>query len=245
MGPRVVVRRRPGVTRPGDFRRPKAGIAPKTRVRGAEKQTESALTTVVLLPPQLYNNSQQDHCVTNSFHFTPDITKTRRIWQSTSQRPAESFAEMAPTEATILTNYLLVPAQLPAIISLKEFTELFPRAQQSSPQIRKLYRDLQNQRNDLIDEVASNIEIEVKRGKLLRREVLRAKREAEDQEGDDEIDLERAVSVSLLSPQWHDVGRAPLTRCLSLRSEAPGLKAVDRPLILAIQYGVPIAVYHG
>lgn len=101
---------------------------------------------------------------------------------------------MAPTEATVLTNYLLVPAQLPAIVSLKEFTESFPRPQQSSPQIRKLYRDLQNQRNALIDEVASNIETEVKRGKVLRREVLRAKREAEYQEGDDEIDLERAVS---------------------------------------------------
>lgn len=106
---------------------------------------------------------------------------------------------MAPTEATILTNYLLVPAQLPAIISLKEFIELFPRAQQSSPQIRRLYRDLQNQRNALIDEVASNIGTEVKRGKVLRREVLRAKREAEDPEGDDEIDLERAVSAVFLN----------------------------------------------
>lgn len=105
---------------------------------------------------------------------------------------------MAPTEATILANYLLVPAQLPAIISLKEFTELFPRALQSSPQIRRLYRDLQNQRNALIDEVASNIQTEVKRGKVLRREVLRAKREAEDQEGDDEVDLERAVSILIL-----------------------------------------------
>lgn len=100
---------------------------------------------------------------------------------------------MAPTEATILANYLLVPAQLPTIISLKEFTEFFPRAQQSSPQVRRLYRDLQNQRNALIDEVAANIETEAKRGKVLRREVLRAKREAESQEIDDEIDIERAV----------------------------------------------------
>lgn len=102
---------------------------------------------------------------------------------------------MAPTEATILTNYLLVPAQLPAIVSLKEFTDLFPRPLQSSPQVRRLYRDLQNQRNALIDEVAANIEIEVKRGRVLRREVLLARREAEAQQGDDEIDLERAVST--------------------------------------------------
>ncbi|ROV97111.1 hypothetical protein VMCG_07501 [Cytospora schulzeri] len=100
---------------------------------------------------------------------------------------------MAPTESTILANYLLVPAQLPTIISLKEFTELFPRSQQSSPQVRKLYRDLQNQRNALVDEVSSNIETEAKRGKVLRREVLRAKREAENQDIDDEIEIERAL----------------------------------------------------
>lgn len=100
---------------------------------------------------------------------------------------------MAPTEAAILSNYLLVPAQLPSIISLKEFTELFPRAQQSSPQIRRLYRDLQIQRNALIDDVATSIEQQVKRGKALRREILRSTREAEMQDGDDEIEIERAV----------------------------------------------------
>lgn len=93
----------------------------------------------------------------------------------------------------MLANYLLVPAQLPAIISLKEFTDLFPRAQQSSPQIRKLYRDLQTQRNALADDVATNIEDEARRGKVLRREILRAKREAENPEGDGEVDIERAV----------------------------------------------------
>lgn len=104
---------------------------------------------------------------------------------------------MAPTEATILTNYLLVPAQLPAIISLKEFTELFPRTEQSSPHVRRLYRDLQSQRNAVIDDVASNIEHELKRGRVMRREVLRAKREADYQPGDDEMDIERAVSHSI------------------------------------------------
>lgn len=100
---------------------------------------------------------------------------------------------MAPTESTILANYLLVPAQLPAIISLKEFTDLFPRAQQSSPQVKRLYRDLQTQRNALIDAVASNIENEARRAKALRRQVLKAKREAEDPEMDDEMEMERAV----------------------------------------------------
>lgn len=46
-----------------------------------------------------------------------------------------------------------------------------------------------------MDDVASNVEHEIKRGKVQRREVLRSKREAEAQEGDDEIDIERAVRL--------------------------------------------------
>ncbi|KAK4454932.1 Cnl2/NKP2 family protein-domain-containing protein [Podospora aff. communis PSN243] len=100
---------------------------------------------------------------------------------------------MAPTEAKILNNYLLVPAQLPAIISLQEFVALFPRPLQSSPQVRSLYRDLQSQRNALVDSVASEIEDEVKRGKALRRAVIKTKREAEAQEYDDEVEIERML----------------------------------------------------
>lgn len=134
-----------------------------------------------------------------------------------------------------MANYLLVPAQLPTIISLKEFTELFPRAQQSSLQVRRLYRDLQNQRNALIDEVASNIETEVKRGKVLRREVLRAKREAEDQEGDDEIDLERAVSTSPLSLVLQGDGTHK-TSCTECRPY--DLENMRAPSRLGTQHGV-------
>lgn len=105
-----------------------------------------------------------------------------------------------PTETTMLANYLLVPAQLPAIISLKEFTDLFPRVQQYSPQIRRLYRDFQIQRNALADDIASNIENEARRGKVLRREILRARREAENADGDGEVDIERAVGLASCLP---------------------------------------------
>jgi len=108
---------------------------------------------------------------------------------------------MAPTESTILEHYLLIPSQLPSIVSLKEFTELFPRALQSSPHIRTLYRDLQNQRNEVADSVKANIEAEVKRGKTLRREVVKARREEEGHEVDNEVEIERVVSpLSLQSP---------------------------------------------
>ncbi|KAL2260990.1 hypothetical protein VTK26DRAFT_4836 [Humicola hyalothermophila] len=100
-----------------------------------------------------------------------------------------------PTEQTILTNYLLVPAQLPAIISLQEFVALFPRALQSSPRIRSLYRDLQSQRNALIDAVAEQIAAEARQGRAMRRAVVRARREAEaaHEEQDVEVEIERML----------------------------------------------------
>lgn len=100
---------------------------------------------------------------------------------------------MAPTESKILSNYLLVPAQLPAIISLQEFIALFPRSMQSSSQIRSLYRDLQSQRNALVDAVAADIETETKRGRAQRRAFIKEKRNAESQEYDDEVEIERMV----------------------------------------------------
>lgn len=104
---------------------------------------------------------------------------------------------MAPTESKILSNYLLVPAQLPAIISLQEFIALFPRSMQSSSQIRSLYRDLQSQRNALVDAVSADIETETKRGRAQRRAFIKEKRNAESQEYDDEIEIERMVRRSV------------------------------------------------
>lgn len=101
------------------------------------------------------------------------------------------------TEATILTNFLLPPAPLPAIISLKAFTALFTRAQQtkSPDQIRALYRDLQLSRGQLTDAVAGNIEKEVKKGIVQRRAVLKSRR-LDGREGvDDEVEVETAVSL--------------------------------------------------
>ncbi|KAH6645937.1 Cnl2/NKP2 family protein-domain-containing protein [Truncatella angustata] len=116
---------------------------------------------------------------------------------------------MAPNEATILQNYLLLPARLPAILSLQEFTAYFPKSQQSSPQIRALYRDLQQQRNAVVDLVGSNIDSEVKRGKALRRAVAQARHEAElDDDIDDEIEIERNLfgpTSNTIQPRKHDL----------------------------------------
>lgn len=102
---------------------------------------------------------------------------------------------MAPTEAELLANYLIQPSTLTAIITLEQFKALFPRPLQPSPQVRLLFRDLQSQRTDLLDEVAENIADEAKRGITIRREVVRAKREAEREDIDAEIEMERAVGT--------------------------------------------------
>ncbi|KAI1341718.1 Cnl2/NKP2 family protein-domain-containing protein [Xylariaceae sp. FL0016] len=100
---------------------------------------------------------------------------------------------MAPTEATILRNYLLLPSRLSSVTSLQKFTALFPKSQQSSPQIRALYHDLQEQRNAIVDNVAANIDAELRLGKGLRREVIKDRREEALDEHDDEIEIERQL----------------------------------------------------
>ncbi|TAQ83668.1 hypothetical protein B7494_g8009 [Chlorociboria aeruginascens] len=124
---------------------------------------------------------------------------------------------MAPTEATILSNFLLPPAPLTSIITLKAFTELFPRNQQSSPQIRLLYRDLQIQRSKLTDAIATNIEAEVKRGVAQRRAVVRGRRAGERQEQDDEADVENAL--------FGPTSNLPVSRRHTLMSILPELES--------------------
>jgi centromere-localized protein 2 len=124
---------------------------------------------------------------------------------------------MAPTEATILSTFLLPPAPLPSIISLKAFTELFPSAQQSSPQIRTLYRDLQRQRARLTDAIAENIANEVKRGNAQRKAVVRTRRAEGWAEQDDEVDVETAVGVLSSGRGYDRMADREYDSCLALR----------------------------
>ncbi|KAI1427989.1 Cnl2/NKP2 family protein-domain-containing protein [Xylaria sp. FL1777] len=115
---------------------------------------------------------------------------------------------MAPTEATILHNYLLLPSRLPSIISLQEFALLFPKSQQSSPQVRTLYRDLQQQRNAVVDAVSASIDAEVKQAKALRRTMIRTQKEGEFEEQDDEIEIERTLygsTSTTIKPKQHSL----------------------------------------
>lgn len=107
---------------------------------------------------------------------------------------------MAPTEESILSNFLLLPAPLPTFITLQKFAELFPRAQRSNPQIRLLYRELQHLRDLHTDDVEQNVVQEAKRGERQQREVLRVRRKAEKHglEGMDGREVEMEMEVKLL-----------------------------------------------
>ncbi|EAS36115.3 centromere-localized protein 2 [Coccidioides immitis RS] len=78
---------------------------------------------------------------------------------------------MAPSEESILSNFLISPSPLPRIISLEKFTELFPKKLRSHPQIRTLYRELQHVRAQDIALVKENIEREVKNGEKQKEEL--------------------------------------------------------------------------
>ncbi|KAL5593990.1 hypothetical protein BROUX41_001043 [Berkeleyomyces rouxiae] len=153
---------------------------------------------------------------------------------------------MAPTESSILTKYLLLPSTLPAIVSLADFTAMFPRAQQTSPHIHTLYHDLQDQRAELIDTVAANIEAEVVRGKALRQSVARQRRQMEAEEGDDEIAVEQALLDTSVGPA-SSMGAAIATHTLpsiipaldaaveAVEAELRNLKAEEEALLDAVR----------
>ena len=121
--------------------------------------------------------------------------------QSISNSLPRALHIMSPSENSILTNFLLPPAPLPAIISLRQFTELFPRAYQSNPHVKVLYRELQHQRVIDIDDVKRGIAMEVKRGEKQRRQISRTRRQLNQEHvagiGGQEALIEAEVRISL------------------------------------------------
>ena len=81
---------------------------------------------------------------------------------------------MAPTESSILSNFLLSPAPLPTLMSLQQFTELFPKRLRSHPHIRALYRELQEIREHDMDLVNGNIDKEVHQGESQKAELRKS-----------------------------------------------------------------------
>jgi centromere-localized protein 2 len=105
-----------------------------------------------------------------------------------------------PTESSILRAFLLEPAPLSVQISLEQFTEWFPAQYQSSQDIEALYRALQAQVQQDIDEVGENITAEAKRGKKQMRQVKvsRAKEHQARIESLDIQDVQMDMEVSCI-----------------------------------------------
>lgn len=136
-----------------------------------------------------------------------DLSKGyNQIYLFTSSKPPStpkltiSPTIMAPTESTILTSFLLAPAALPTIIPLSVFASYFQSADRTSstPEIKRLYRSLQQRRALLTDAVAANIDREVNNGASQRRAIARARAQEKMENGigngeDEEVIIERAV----------------------------------------------------
>lgn len=101
---------------------------------------------------------------------------------------------MAPSEESILSNFLLSPAPLPTVLSLQKFTDLFPRRLRNHPHIRTLYRELQQVREQDMDQVNGNIDQEIQQGERqkaeLRKAVLAKGVESANAEEQREIDMD-------------------------------------------------------
>jgi centromere-localized protein 2 len=133
---------------------------------------------------------------------------------------------MAPTEQTILSTFLLTQSNLPEIFTFQSFASHFPKAQQSSPEIKRLYRTLQHRRALITDAVAQNIEDEVERGNAQREVVVRARRAAERQEKDEEVAIEKVLFGATSS--------LPASKQHTLTSILPSLEAAAEGMTAAI-----------
>jgi len=87
---------------------------------------------------------------------------------------------MPSQEAKILGDFLLAPAPLRDFTTLRDFTDIFPRAHRSNPAVQEIYRELQHIRDRDIELIRQDIIDEVKRSKQLRREYARERRQVDD-----------------------------------------------------------------
>ncbi|KAA8901393.1 Cnl2/NKP2 family protein-domain-containing protein [Sphaerosporella brunnea] len=103
-------------------------------------------------------------------------------------------------ETEILSSFLLSRAGLKDIISLSQFTLLFPRERRSNPQIKLLYRELQRLRESQIARVRRKIEHEAITGFNQRKVAARHKKL------DERVDDENMIGIELFgAPQAQPV----------------------------------------
>lgn len=81
------------------------------------------------------------------------------------------MANSQATEQQILKSFLLSRASLEDFLSLKQYTELFPKEKRNNPQIKLLYRELQVLRNRQCNRIEKNIAMEARLGARQRKDL--------------------------------------------------------------------------
>ncbi|KAL4941239.1 hypothetical protein BDV06DRAFT_212837 [Aspergillus oleicola] len=139
---------------------------------------------------------------------------------------------MAPSETSILSNFLLSAASLPTVMSLQQFTELFPKRLRAHPHIRVLYRELQQLREQDMDIVNENIDKEVRRGESQKAELRKSLAETGVDGADMKDQHEMDMDVQLFGPtsassnDYHSVSSllsAMESACAGIEGEMAGV----------------------
>lgn len=79
----------------------------------------------------------------------------------------------------MLSDFLLAPAALRDFMTLRQFTDIFPKGHRANPAVQDVYRELQRLREKDMDVVRRSITEEVKRSKQLRREYAKERRQVD------------------------------------------------------------------
>lgn len=87
---------------------------------------------------------------------------------------------MPSQEAKLLGDFLLAPAPLRDFMTLRQFTDIFPRSHREKAAVQDLYRELHRLRDAEIEVVRNDITTEVKRSRQLRRAYASERRQVDD-----------------------------------------------------------------
>jgi centromere-localized protein 2 len=104
----------------------------------------------------------------------------RRLHRHHSRPHPLTASAMPSPEAKLLSDFLLAPAALRDFMTLRQFTDIFPKAHRANPAVQDLYRELQRLREKDMDVVRRAIADEVSRSKRLRREYASERRQLDE-----------------------------------------------------------------
>lgn len=87
---------------------------------------------------------------------------------------------MPSPEAKLLSDFLVAPAPLRDFMTLRQFTDIFPKSHRTNPAVKELYRELYSLRERDIEAVRQDIAHEVNRSKQLRRDYAQERRQVDE-----------------------------------------------------------------